>query len=378
MTPPLAAAAAISILASLPQQALAQPAGQGIDPSTALPEQALQEQALQEEARQEQAQPERVEPQPTDDWVEPLLEALNSEELAARELASAQMLVSEDISLTQLETILRERELSPEQRVRIMQAAETRFRAAPRPAIGIQLSTEPNASPTITGLIPGFDAANKLIVNDTILEISGEPIMSLPDLRTVTFSNAPGDTVELLIRRDGQQLSLPIVLGQFGNLGTARFSEQELSQAWQFRVRANNTDPGQPEPIDSGVIPGAWPEPTTDPRRASRGVVAGGVARPRPGSSLPIRLQAPLDGEMDAQRVELREGLINAINDLERSLARSRRTAELQRASLERGDLSRERRQQLEESLVIQERQIAELETRLDRLADFLDVFDQP
>lgn len=310
-------------------------------------------------------------------WAPLRLEQLDSDLYAEREVATVHLASDPQISLAEIESIIVTHELSAEQRIRLLQAAGERFRSSPRPAIGINLDLAQNASPTVTGIVPGFDSAVKLKIGDVILEIQGEPILSINDLRRVTFSNSPGDVVDLLIRRDGRELSLDLQLGNFGNLGNARLTAREIEEAWQFRLRSRGLMEDR-EALETGVLPGAWTQGPPERRRRRESVIAGGFARFEPGASLTVRLDAPLEGDENLQRANLREGLVIAINEIERSLGTVRRQAELQRASLSRGDLTPGRRKQIEDALSIQNRRIAELESRLDRLEAFLRIADQP
>lgn len=305
-------------------------------------------------------------------WAYETLDELGSVRHARREAASLRLLESPDLSLTDIEALLREPGLSPEQRLRLLLVAEIRFRSSPRAAIGIQLGGVGEGPPSVTNLIPGFDARQKLAVGDTILTIAGEPIDSLERLRTVIISHEPGTAARIVIRRNGVEREVDVILGAFDNLGNARIRDSELGEAWAFRLRRGGISRGETA-LPSGVLPGQWDTARPQsPGAADRHVVVGGLARSQPGRFDGVLLDGPLEGDAEARRQELKHGLTAELEQIDLSIARVRRTIELQTDALNRKDLDEEKREQLSHAIEVNRANLEAYELRRDRLVSLL------
>jgi serine protease Do len=69
----------------------------------------------------------------------------------------------------------------------------------------------------IASVTPNSGAAGAgLRVGDIILEVNGTPLHSFADLRRALDNANPNDTWEILIRRQGQELTVVAVLGEAG------------------------------------------------------------------------------------------------------------------------------------------------------------------
>ena len=84
--------------------------------------------------------------------------------------------------------------------------------AAPRPWMGIQLSDA--SPPAVSAVIPGGPAEQAgLAEGDVILTCGGAPVSIAQDVIQAILRRSPGDRLELVIRREGRERKMEVVLG---------------------------------------------------------------------------------------------------------------------------------------------------------------------
>ena len=137
---------------------------------------------------------------------EHLLEQLDDPSYEARQEASAR-LSDRAFSIEQIKQRLSRRELSPEQRHRLLAVYSQRVLNSPRGALGIQMPAAGPAAPgqpvevIVGNLLPGLPAERVLKRGDRIDRIDGVPLLNSNDLITQIQNRRPGDEVVLTVRR---------------------------------------------------------------------------------------------------------------------------------------------------------------------------------
>ena len=135
-----------------------------------------------------------------------LLVHLDDPSYAARQEASARLL-DQAFSIEQIQQGLSRRDLSPEQRHRLLAVYSERVLNIPRGALGITMTF---ARPVVAGqpgevvinsLLPGLPAERVLQRGDRIGRIDGSPLLSNTDLLRQIQSKRPGDEVVMTVRR---------------------------------------------------------------------------------------------------------------------------------------------------------------------------------
>ncbi|MEM7622515.1 MAG: hypothetical protein AAF235_04865, partial [Planctomycetota bacterium] len=97
--------------------------------------------------------------------VDTLIAELDSPAWRDREVASAALVISEDVGLSTLvERLARGEGLSPEQRFRLWSAAETRFVGMPAPGLGVAFN--PGRAVTLNRVLDNFPASEVLRAGD--------------------------------------------------------------------------------------------------------------------------------------------------------------------------------------------------------------------
>ncbi|MFV0308058.1 MAG: M50 family metallopeptidase [Desertimonas sp.] len=77
----------------------------------------------------------------------------------------------------------------------------------------------------------GAAAAAGIEQGDVIVSVAGETIADPADLGGVVRSHDPGDRVDVVVRRDGSELTMPVVLGANPNQGSANYGAAFLGVA---------------------------------------------------------------------------------------------------------------------------------------------------
>jgi|GEM_PF-4060788 len=167
------------------------------------------------------------------------------------------LLEDKRFALKDLETFLADPTLSPERRTRLLIVARERFLDSPRAAIGIRFNQQEDSLVTIDMVVRGFPSFGVLREGDTIRTIDDEPIQARTDLRSLIISHDPGDHVRMGLTRDGKDITLDVVLGDFSMHDNPGLQRYELLQAWAIRVMrlTGDADPGA---VDSPLDPEGW------------------------------------------------------------------------------------------------------------------------
>ena len=317
--------------------------------------------------------------------IDTLVEQLQTGTFIQRELATDELETSPTISLEQIEQVLINRDLLPEQRQRLMQAAADRFINEPRGAMGIQLTNEiSDLGLKISGPVEGFDAFDKLKPNDIISRIGDWPIRSSADLQAAIVSRTPGDTVPVEILRGAERMTFDITLGSWSDLASPSgvpWATLELAWAHRSRPYANL---GAPRVIELTPDERAWleasnlsrslPQPqrntqTGQPMRTM--IVVAGHARPRPGALAGVRLDRPLSQSAQGRANDfpplLRQQLIKTEVDIVGTDERLHRLR-LQLDAYQRMDASPRQLDQVRHQIDLLETELNELERRAKRL----------
>ena len=85
--------------------------------------------------------------------------------------------------------------------------------------LGVEMAAAPNgdAGGLVTTVSPGTGAAEAgLEVGDLIISIDGDPIRDPAELRAEVITRAPGTNIELILIRNGEQITLGVELGSVG------------------------------------------------------------------------------------------------------------------------------------------------------------------
>lgn len=169
-----------------------------------------------------------------------LIDALGHSEYVTREQALLRLTDHPGVTLERLETALGRDELTLEQRLRIEQLALTRFAVRPRGAMGVSFPrTLLRDRVIIENTYEQFDSHEKLRVGDLVAEVDGIRTFgpdALLNIRSRVFSRQPGDSVPMVIYRNGERIELELTLGEYGNLpGGGSLAAADLARAWRAR-----------------------------------------------------------------------------------------------------------------------------------------------
>ncbi len=94
------------------------------------------------------------------------------------------------------------------------QRPDLRIQYRGRAYLGIASGTNPGEGCLISQVQPGGAAAKAgLRAGDVILKFGGTPVTDFEQLVELIGKKAPGDKVDVVIRRNGQELTIPVVLG---------------------------------------------------------------------------------------------------------------------------------------------------------------------
>ena len=81
---------------------------------------------------------------------------------------------------------------------------------------GDNVNTEGQAGALITNVTPGSGADDAgLLADDVVIGFDGVPILGIGDLQAQVRAPQPNETVEVIILRDGEQMTLTVTLGVF-------------------------------------------------------------------------------------------------------------------------------------------------------------------
>lgn len=193
-----------------------------------------------------------------------LIGALDAEGLAERDRAMLRLFDDGLMSLEQAETLLLDRSLTAEQRLRLEQVALGIFLRGPRAALGISFGGNHPEGTVIARTVEGFHAAEVLRPNDVVLAADGIRTDIEDALRVAILARSPGEVMQISLLRDGQPMEVSVTLGSFINLSSAmRPPEDSLFSAWSIRQsrRESASNPAALAPIpEPDAIAPVWPE----------------------------------------------------------------------------------------------------------------------
>lgn len=204
----------------------------------------------------------------TDEDLARLVALLDSPQHAARAEATLALKIDERFTLARLEAALRNPDLTPEQRERLLDVHKARFERTPRAAMGVQFDyTLPQR--VVIGLThEPFHVSKVLRPGDMITAADGVRLHG-PDasgvMRALILSHDPGDEVPVEVRRGAERLNVTIRLGRWADFGgNARGApvESDIRVSWNARIaRALAGLPRHGgEPIPTGLTAAQWAE----------------------------------------------------------------------------------------------------------------------
>ena len=138
-----------------------------------------------------------------------------------RDREAATMAIARDwqgLPIASIETLLRERALSPEQRARLVIAIERRVFLLPRAAMGVRLESQgivrpvgaPEGGVMVTALTPGLPAEHVLKPGDIITQLDDTPVHSSRDLVMFVQSHWPGSSIRVQALRETNRTWNPV------------------------------------------------------------------------------------------------------------------------------------------------------------------------
>jgi hypothetical protein len=216
-----------------------------------------------------------------------LVEQLNDDSFEVRTDASDALTNSiTGITLAQIESVLQRPDLTPEQRVRLLDAGERLFRREPRAALGVSwgdLNGPPNSrGVTVGGCIAGFDAANVLKPGDIIIAIGNSKIedngYDRSDLACEIVSHDPGEELPITLVRGGQRMTVTCKTGRYDELPRNQFrgdrrsspDESTLDAAWKRRVDRTLSSVNAVRAIRPPLLQAGWVQAGTEMIRTDR------------------------------------------------------------------------------------------------------------
>jgi PDZ domain len=283
-----------------------------------------------------------------------LVAELGADEFKRREAAEAALRSLPAPRVRDLESMLADRSLSSEQRVRLSGIVREAFVQTPRAALGVQYGGLDGDPAVISNTIEGFDSHRVLKSGDAIRSFDGMTVSDRETLRPYIMSYDPGDIATVEIVRDDEVLELRVRMGsqdqlrqndrdrfRFGNNEIAlRGTTQEptideLEEAWDLRLTRLGV-PIEPmtDVVDGELSPKHWAEAAaiiaeTDEDRRGRPFEARVAAGGQPRGGTPDSLKTFQDGELlhssswrESQRdsVRLVESTIDQLRIRERDL----------------------------------------------------------
>lgn len=239
-----------------------------------------------------------------------------------------------NIKLSDIEQVAQSRTLTPEIRELLEVAALNRFRSeTTKGALGVSFgATRPGHVEIQTIVGDGaFPAADMLKPGDVIVEVSGKQVGGSAHLRAEILSRKPGETLPVIIERDGLSIARELPLGSYRNLtGAAMIEMDVLRHALSLRRERLGIDFPAPDTIGEAIDPQDWinaafpdgPAAHTAPMNDSlaigvvssgrnRSVFAGYPLYPRRGevwNSQGLAQQAVLDAQRAAISAEISQG----------------------------------------------------------------------
>ena len=175
----------------------------------------------------------------TSDDLSWIVEVLDSPDWAVREAFTDRLENDPQITLRQIEALVRDERISAEARLRLADVAKVRFFQSSRAAVGMgPMDTTMRFGVTVGRLQDGFDAQRVLRRGDKLVRAQGHAVRDWDRFRALILSNDPGDTFDVLVVRDGETIPLSFALGRYTNLDNrdTTIDPDLLEEAWQIRM----------------------------------------------------------------------------------------------------------------------------------------------
>jgi len=191
-----------------------------------------------------------------------LVADLSSADFHTRELATVRIRDDKSIRLTEIESMLAKGDLPLEAHARLLTIARDRFAASPRAAMGVQFDQATLRDRiVIDDTFAPFDCHKRLEPGDILIEADGVPLNTAAGrtkIQGLIISRDPGDTMNLVVRRGAEKVTLDVKLGDFRGLPNNNvIDETRLFRAWRTRSRGyTRVD----DPVTTPVHPDAWPD----------------------------------------------------------------------------------------------------------------------
>mgnify|MGYP005844924715 CR=1 FL=1 len=202
-----------------------------------------------------------------------LIRDLDAPSLETREAATNRLMSLEGLRLTDVEPLLNDPALTPEQAARLDRVAFMCFQRTQRGALGVAFGSQTPDGTEISTTIAGFDASVALRPRDVVRSAGGVRLFDTMTFRAVILSYEPGDAVPLEVIRDGQPFRVEVRLGRFADLQQPMVPDYAvMARAWELR-RERAMRPSMV--IDAGLEPGEWEPlvPELDARAGRRGPI---------------------------------------------------------------------------------------------------------
>ncbi len=227
-----------------------------------------------------------------------LIASLDAPTIVEREQATRRLveigLSAEDLQMSGVDPT----SLNAEQRMRLDAALFERFRSEPRAGLGVQFDQGFPTGVRLQLVVPNFPASRVLLAGDIIEQADGALLtgtisqQAWLSLRHRILAHEPGETMRMVIRRDGRAQTIDVPLGSYSDLGNAApLTPEDLAAAWDVRREAVGfllRDPGRIAPPNTGD-PWSRMTPADESRLLPNlGLIAGGT----PGARAPRRLDA--------------------------------------------------------------------------------------
>lgn len=203
--------------------------------------------------------------------LEELVAKLDANDPLERESACKAIRES-DPDIKSIFEIMKRPTLSLEQRKRLENVAREPFENSPRAGLGVSFDRSiDDGTVRIIGTVdrPGFHAHEVLKPGDTVRELDGLPVRTQEQARSVILSHDPGDTLDVLVVRQGTPVRANIKLGNFldldvgGPMNQLRqdFRGRSLDSAYRVRLLrelGDHVKQSGAAPIDAGFSADTW------------------------------------------------------------------------------------------------------------------------
>lgn len=204
--------------------------------------------------------------------LEVLITRLDSDDPIDRQAACTELHEFNTADLNTIFEIMKRPKLSLEQRKRLECAARHPFESAPRAGLGVSFDRAvDDGSVRIIGTVdrPGFHAHEVLKPGDTVRELDGISVHTQEQARSIILSHDPGDTLDILVVRQGTPVRAAIKLGNFtdldvgmpANIGRNAVPGRDLDAAFKVRLLRELGDQAKQcgaAPIDAGFNAETW------------------------------------------------------------------------------------------------------------------------